>query len=179
MAEIACERAAQIDAGAIIAFDRNGAGACDQNIAGHRTVGTDAEAVAAGGEGAVQIAVIVRIGRRVRLIDNDLAAQSNAAGNARGDVDTGHIGLVVDLDGALVIELVIAVDDHAAGSGPVHDARGVDQNVVRQSAGLDRRGPERAGHGRRNGGFCHSGSGQRDKAGRGKQVMTHQIPHLS
>ena len=43
--------------------------------------------------------------------------------------------MVAGLDRALVIQLVIAVDDHAAGSGTVHDARGIDQDIVRQSPG--------------------------------------------
>ena len=58
-------------------------GAADQDVAGQRSVGADAEPVGPGREWTVEIAVIVGVGRRVGLVDDDLAAHRDAARDAR------------------------------------------------------------------------------------------------
>ena len=121
------------------------------------------------------LAVIVGIGRRVGLVDNDLAAHLDVAGNPGRNVDADCAGRIVDLDRALIVELVVAVDDDAAARRAVHHTAGVDENIVR-GAGLDGRSPNRPAHGGGNGRLRLSRRSHCNEAGGGKQELTHRDP---
>ncbi len=50
------------------------------------------------------------------------------------DVHAGDVADVADLDRALVVELMVAVDDHAAAGVAVHHAGGIDEDIVGKAA---------------------------------------------
>ena len=122
MGEVAGQRTAEKDAVAVVALDSDHAGAADQYVAVERSIGANTVSIAAKRERPVQVAIIVCIGRRIGLVDDDLSADGDPAGDACSNIDADGAGNAADLDRALVVELVIVVDDDPAGGSSVNDA---------------------------------------------------------
>src|SRR3546814_16605484 len=109
---------AKADARRVIALDRDRARVDD--VAGEGARGGDTEPARADRKGAIDVAVLVDVGRGIGFADGDLAGRavrdaarrSGARQNARRPVDIG------EFDRAFVDDLVIAIDrDRRPGEG--------------------------------------------------------------
>ena len=175
--EISGQRTAEADARRIIAFDRDRARIDD--IAGKGARRRDADAVAADGERAVDVAVIVDVGRRIGFADGDLAARAVGDPARRTGVceDTRGAVDVAELDRAFVDDLVIAVDGDSRAGDRGLDRAGCDDLDVVGGARFDRR----RAHRRRGGGADRRlgiGGGRKEggQAGGGQQGFAHRVP---
>ena len=170
------KRPGKMDAVAVIAFHLDAAAVGDRAAEGAR--GADASAARALGERAVIVAVLVGVGGRVALVDDDLAAVADRARDAGIGVDARRVVRAGDLDRALVLDAVVAVDRDRVAARGLHRARAGDADVVGRAV-LDRRGG-----GRRRAGVVDIGFGlslnrnehQRGEAGAGEKMTQLKLP---
>src|SRR5690606_7932958 len=142
MSQVTGQRPAEPDARRIVAFDGNRAAV--DHVAGVRAAGADAEPVGALGERTVEVAIVVRVGRRVALVHRDRPGIDDVTARARGRENADRSAGVRDADGALVGHGVIAVHRHRRPAGRLHRTRRGDRDRIR-GAVLDGRGLHRLG----------------------------------
>ncbi len=174
MGEIAGQRAANPDARGIVAFHGDHAGRSIGDLARMGAVGAYAEAPGTDRKRTVEVTIIVRIGRRIGLIDRDRAAVGDVSGGPRkgGNPDCA-IG-IADGDRALVGHRMIAVHGDGGASSGFDRTCGSDGDRIRRS-GLHCRSLDwrRDGSGNR---FRRSRSGERNDGSRSKQITVHRDP---
>ena len=176
MDKIPGQFSAETNADGIIALD--GDRAAVRYIARKIASGRNSGPAGSGGKWTVDIAVIIRIGRAVGFIEDDLAGRciGDRTGNARICQNAGRVVGIVDLDRAFVGHLIVAVEGDRDARCRLDRARRRDPDIV-SSTGLDRCRANRGDGGCLD--LCFRMSGDRHdgkQAGGAEQIFAHKNP---